>query len=78
MSDVKLIDGKVELRPHADGSFDELVLYDSAGGKCVVHAETISDKTLWIGFYPLGETERRVVMWISAVNGKLDIRAEED
>jgi hypothetical protein len=77
MPDTKLIDGKVELRPHSDGSFDELVLYDAPGGKCIVHAEMMDRNRLWIGFYPPGETERRVVMWIGA-KGKLTISAEED
>lgn len=79
MSDMnqKLIDGKVELRPMPDGSFDELVLYDAPGGKCIVHAEMMDGKCLWIGIYPPGEPERRVVMWIKA-NGKLTISASED
>jgi len=79
MSDMnqKLIDGMVELRPMPDGSFDELVLYDAPGGKCVVHAEMMDTNRLWIGIYPPGEKERRVVMWISA-KSKLTIHAEED
>jgi hypothetical protein len=76
VSEHKLIDGKVLLRPHDDGSFDELVLYDE-NGKCIVHAEMMDGCTLWIGFYPPGEPERRVVMWIASKN-KLRIRAEED
>lgn len=76
-----LIDKKVELWPSEDGSFDEFVMFDVAdpnGRQCLVYAEMISDQTLWIGFYPPGETERRVVMWISAKGDKLKITAEED
>lgn len=76
MAETKLIDGKVLLRPREDGSFDELVLYD-ADGKCIVHAEMMDGNRLWIGFYPPGETERRVVMWIGA-KSKLTISASED
>lgn len=76
MAETKLIDGKVALQPHADGSFDELVLYDEAGN-CLVHAEMMDSNRLWIGFYPPGEKERRVCMWIGA-RGKLQITAEED
>lgn len=72
-----LIDGKVELRPMPDGSFDELVLYDAAGGKCIVHAEMMDNNCLWIGFYPPGEPKRRVVMRIRA-RGKLTVSAGED
>lgn len=60
-----LIKDKVFERPDVrDGTFDELVVLD--GEECTVHAEMMSDKTLWIGLYPRGEKERRVVMWIHA------------
>lgn len=79
MSDMnqKLIDGKVELRPMPDGSFDELILRDETGKKCIVHAEMMDGNCLWIGIYPPGEPKRRVVMWIRA-RGKLTITAGED
>lgn len=64
------------LRPKPNGSFDELVIYGEMG-ECIVHAEMMDDKTLWIGFYPPGDSKKRVVMWISA-KGKLSVRAEDD
>lgn len=76
-----LIDGKIELRPHEDGSFDELVMYDKTGrGKvCLAHAEMMDhDNHLWIAFYPPGERERRVCLWITAKGGKLKIHAEDE
>ena len=78
MSDMnkKLLGGKVELRPMPDGSFDELVMYDAPGGKCIVHAEMMDTNCLWIAFYPPGEKDR-VVMWINA-RGKLKIEAGQD
>ena len=70
-----LIIDKVAVRPEPDGSFDELLVYHD--GKCIVHAEMMDDKCLWIGVYPTGEAERRVCVWIRS-NGKLKITAEED
>ena len=70
-----LIGGKVELRPDEDGKFDELILRD--GQDCIVHAEMMSDKSLWIGIYPRGEKQRRVCLWIRS-NGKLKVHAAED
>ena len=75
MTEVKLLDGKIILRPDDEGKFDELLLLD--GADCIVHAEMMDDNCLWIGIYPKGEIERRVVMWIRS-NGKLTINAEED
>lgn len=72
----KLLDGKVELRPMPDGSFDELILYDADDKRVTVHAEMMDGNRLWIGFYPPG-TNGRVSMWISA-RGKLTINAFED
>jgi hypothetical protein len=71
----KLLDGRIELRPREDGSFDELLMYDDKG-RCLVHFETMSGTCLWGAFYPKGDRER-VVIWINA-KGKLRIRAEED
>lgn len=71
------IDEKMELRPRDNGSFDELVMYDKPGGECIVHAEMMDKDCLWIGFYPPGEKDRRVVMWIRA-KGKLFVTAQED
>jgi hypothetical protein len=70
----RLLGGAIVLRPNEDGSFDELLMYD--GEKCLVHAEMMDNKSLWIGFYPGGDIPR-VCMWISA-KGKLTVRAEED
>jgi hypothetical protein len=50
MSERWLIPGKVLVRPHEDGSFDELRLY--MDGRCVLHMETMNEKQLWIGVYP--------------------------
>jgi len=72
----KLLDGKVELRPMPDGSFDELILYDADGKKVIVHAEMMDGNRLWVGIYPPGAKDR-VSMWISA-RGKLTINAFED
>lgn len=73
--EIPLLDGAVILRPDDQDKFDELLLMD--GKECLVHAEMMSDKTLWIGFYPKGRRER-VCMWITAKGGKLVVRAEED
>lgn len=75
-----LINGKIELRPDDDGSFDELVMYDKSGrGKtCIAHAETMNDGLLWIAFYPPGEKMSRVCLWIRAKGGKLEIRAYDE
>lgn len=81
MTDKKLLDGKVEVRPTESGSFDELVMYDGKGisGKnCLVHAEMMDDINLWIGFYPPGETERSVFMNVGIKDGKLHIVVEEN
>lgn len=80
MSKQLLIGGKIELRPHEDGSFDELVMYDKSGkGKaCIAHAEMMNDGCLWIGFYPPGELRHRVCLWIHAKRGKLEIRADDE
>lgn len=71
-----LIDEAIELRPHEDGSFDELVLRHD--NECVVHAEMMDKDCLWIGIYPVGEKKRRIVMWIRARGKKLFVTAEED
>lgn len=75
-TEIHLIDGKVVLRPEPDGRFDELLLMD--GKDCLVHAEMMNDKLLWIGIYPRDQKRRRVCMWIGVKRGKLDVRAEED
>lgn len=69
-----LLGGAICLRPNEDGSFDELLMCD--GEKCLVHAEMMDNKSLWIGFYPGGDIPR-VCMWIRA-KGNLTVRAEED
>lgn len=76
--EIPLIDGKILLRPHPDGSFDELLLYDHDGGTCILHAEMMDKNCLWIGIYPPGETKRRAVMWIRAKGNKLLVNAGED
>jgi hypothetical protein len=76
--EIPLLNGKVILRPDDNGSFDELVLYDRAGGTCILHAEMMDKGVLWIGIYPPGETKRRVVMWIRAKGNKLSVNAQED
>lgn len=76
-SEQDLLQGNIVLRPDDKGDFDELLMMD--GEHCLVHAETMDDKTLWIGFYPKGyEAAERVVMWVSVKKGKLHITAEED
>lgn len=77
LTETLLLDGKVKLRPDEKGGFDELFVYDKAGGMCSVHAEMMDDNCLWIAFYPPGEKERRVSVWIRA-RGKLSINAFED
>lgn len=74
MSDEELFGGAVILRPHQDGSFDELVLMD--GTECRVHMEMMRDNCLFIGIYPRG-TRERVAMWIEA-RGKLNVRVEKE
>ena len=71
-----LLDGRIVLRPHDDGSFDELMMYE--GKRCSVHAEMMSDGYLWIAFYPTDEYAKRVVMWINAKERKLSITAGTD
>lgn len=75
--EVELLNGSVILRPHEDGSFDELLFME--GEHCLVHAEMMNDKTLWISFSPPGyEAGERVVMWVTIKGRKLEISAEED
>lgn len=76
MSEQKLLDGNIILRPDDDGGFDELLMMD--GEHCLVHAEMMDDGCLWIGFYPKDKPHERVVMWIHVKGRKLEIRAEED
>jgi hypothetical protein len=72
-----LIENKVAIRLDNAGNFDELLLYD--GQECIVHAEMMDRDTLWIGIYPRGEKERRVMMWIRAPRGKkLSVEADEN
>ena len=75
MAEQYLIDGQIMLRPDEDGEFDELFLID--GDKYLAHAEMMSDRSLWIGFYPRGG-KRRVCMWIGIKRGKLYVHAAED
>lgn len=75
MSEQWLIEGKVSVRPDDLGGFDELLVYD--GEHCIVHAEMMDDKCLWIGITPKDEPDRRVVMWVNA-RGKLRVKTEED
>ena len=75
MTETKLLDGGIILRPDDEGKFDELVM--KQGGECIVHAEMMDKKCLWIGFYPNGDN-RRVVMWIRADKGRLTVNAFED
>lgn len=75
--EIELLDGNIILRPDEEGRFDELLMM--ADNNCLVHAEMMDDKTLWIGLEPEGyEGRRRVVMWISVKKGKLEVSAEED
>lgn len=65
---------RVKVRPCDDGSFDELF-----ADRAYVHAEMMSDTDLWIGIYnSKAKDSRRVAMWISIRNGKLDVTARED
>jgi hypothetical protein len=76
MKEEWLIPKRVMTRPDDRGKFDELFVYDDAGN-CILHAEMMSDKTLWIGIYPPDTGDVRAVMWISS-KGKLKISAHED
>lgn len=51
----------LEPRPNRDGSFDEIVARFADG---MVHAETMSDKSVYIGFYK--DDGRAHQLWISA------------
>ena len=69
---VKLWDG-IELRSGGDGKFDELV---TPGTPCIVHAEMMSSGQLFLSLTPVGQdaaNEDRIVLWIDAVRGKLQI-----
>lgn len=51
----------VELRPRESGEFDEIVAHFPDGG--MVHVETMSNKSVYIGFYRGGE---QLQFWISS------------
>jgi hypothetical protein len=51
----------VEIRPDEDGEFDEIVARFAGGG--MVHVETMTDKSVYIGFY---RGREQLQFWISA------------
>ena len=52
----------LELRPDSEGNFDEIVARFTGG---MVHVETMTDKSVYIGFYreDIGET---LQLWINS------------
>lgn len=43
--------GNSEVRLHADGTVDEIVVRD-ANGTCLFHLEQMNDSTFWMAVYP--------------------------
>ncbi len=71
MPERPLLDGFMRERPSEDG-FDELL-----GGPAEVHLEMMDAGTLWGAFYRPG-TNDRVVIWIRAKKGKLEVAVHDD
>jgi hypothetical protein len=76
MASTWLIPKRIEVRTDDRGEFDELVVNDEAGN-CVLHAEMMDDKTLWLAVELPGLPDRRAVMWVNS-GGKLKIRVDDD
>lgn len=55
----------IELRPDADGGFDEIVARFADG---MVHVETLDDRSVYVGFYKPadGPTASGLQLWISS------------
>ena len=66
--------GWIELRPDADGGFDELVATFADGG---VHVEALDDGSVYIGIHKPGQgpPESGLQLWITS-RGKLRYRHE--
>ena len=76
VTETTLIDERAMIRTDEEGKFDEFFLME--GSHCIVHAEMMDDGCLWIGFYPVGETKKRVSMWIRSKGRRLTVNAFED
>jgi hypothetical protein len=61
----------VTLRPFADGSLDEVLLYDK-DGKLLLHLEKMDDRLFW------GRTNNDIVLWFDGRKSRIKLTYEVD